>query len=480
MLIVYDANLRHDLFFIDELARRLGVLRRQRSLTEDERNVLDFMQRPPAGGRQRSRRLPGSITGGATANLCEISLPYAHLPEGASTLEALTRETSLLPCRVDPRPGGFVELLPYCRDDVNLREDEFVRIVAQRGVAVMAMRVQGNPGLFQPGRRSLPGLVLVSFDDPGPDEVKQMHRLARRLFDLKETSPRSAAEREARSIIMANEEAGRLYRRRQLPRGFSGGSIIYAADLIIRPRYLRQAHLTNDDLLLPCVADPGAEGAIEHRPYWQVTGEPPPAGEPIDAVPAEAPAAELEAIRADSPLLVVSAAAPVLEVEAIRAESPLAVVSEVAEARTAPIPQRAVARLRSPFLLALLFLAGGMGAVVLAVGLVWLFALRAHEKIELSNARVSRSIGLLVTVDYELRHLKLDPENRYYLTARPRNGGSESRILVDFDPAQGTLTTMLPFGPFAARTEYELYIEVEQINAPGARERVSNIVTVAP
>src|SRR5262245_41639125 len=152
-LITFDAARRHDLVFLDRMISRVSALRGQHSLTADEENVLNLTSAPPDKSRWQRWELPQSLTEGVKVFLCELPLYFSRLPYGSDTRDRPGRELSLLPCRA--RPNGGVELLPYTLVDLHRREDEFVRLVAQKGVRLTATRVQANSALYAPGTRSL-------------------------------------------------------------------------------------------------------------------------------------------------------------------------------------------------------------------------------------------------------------------------------------------------------------------------------------
>src|SRR5262249_6649630 len=155
------------------------------------------------------------------------------------------------------------------------------RLAANGGVQRTAVRVQANRLLYGPGRyASLPALVLISFEEETPRSLAHLEELADRLYELKERTPRDAAERAARDAILAHQEQPAPRRRARLPPGFTGRRVVYAADFWIRRRYLRKGYLT-DERRIPCVAEPGDEGAIEMLPYWdpQLKGTLPDRGE---------------------------------------------------------------------------------------------------------------------------------------------------------------------------------------------------------
>src|SRR5262249_39608173 len=157
----------------------------------------------------------------------------------------------------------------YRVKDIEQTHENWVRCVARRGVPVTAALVQANNRLFEPGREPLPATTLFTFDKHIPDRDAWLDQMARRVFRLKTEEPQNDDEAEVAQLT--GEGRARMYRRVELPSSFTGGPTVYAADLIICPWFLRDGCLR--DRLLPCVAEPGEEGAFEHLPYWDPTGE---------------------------------------------------------------------------------------------------------------------------------------------------------------------------------------------------------------
>ncbi len=152
-----------------------------------------------------------------------------------------------------------------------------LRGVVEGGTPVNAYVVQANEALFRPGETSLPCLVLFSFQPEVSRDAAYMRSLARRVFSLKNTQ---AQTDDARAVThLTTDERAVPYRRRALPFSFTDGSTIYCADLWVKPSYLPQPFLTGS--LLPCLAEPGAEGGLELIPAWLLAspdgGTPPPA-----------------------------------------------------------------------------------------------------------------------------------------------------------------------------------------------------------
>lgn len=138
--------------------------------------------------------------------------------------------------------------------------------LASTGEPVWAALVQANSMLFQPGNIDLPCLVLFSFE-PAGGHLDYMQRLAAGVFDLKETRQNDPDLRYVANLV-TNERAYK-YRRRILPISFTGGPIVYCADLIVVRSCLPTGYLTAR--ILPCIAQPGEKGAIELLP-WTIAG----------------------------------------------------------------------------------------------------------------------------------------------------------------------------------------------------------------
>lgn len=139
--------------------------------------------------------------------------------------------------------------------------------LAQNGVPISAVLVQANGNLFRPGSIDLPCLVLFSFE-PAAAHLGYMRQLAQGVFALKETEQTDPDLRYVANLV--TDERAFKYRRRKLPVSFTGGPTVYCADLWINRSYLPSGYL--DQAVLPCMAEPGADGALELLPWWIAAG----------------------------------------------------------------------------------------------------------------------------------------------------------------------------------------------------------------
>lgn len=137
------------------------------------------------------------------------------------------------------------------------------RAIVVSGVPVQAVIVQANKDMFRKGFEELPCEVLFSFDKALNENPSTLINLADKVYALKGTKP-SKPDEYAVSKLVTNELAVR-HRRRLLPPSFTGDRVVYAADLFIESRFLRDGYLT--DRVLPCFAEEGDTGGIELVPY---------------------------------------------------------------------------------------------------------------------------------------------------------------------------------------------------------------------
>jgi hypothetical protein len=164
--------------------------------------------------------------------------------------------------------GGILLLLGAYRLSPLLRNYRYYRRargVLQSGIPVQAVVVQANRDLFQPGTGSRFSLVLFSFEET-PGYLERLRELARRMGELKGTQPSEPDLQEVSRIVDASEQRGMQYRRRRLPLSFTGGAVVYVADLVVVHSRLRQGYLDRPVLL--CLAEPGDEGGLEQIPDW--------------------------------------------------------------------------------------------------------------------------------------------------------------------------------------------------------------------
>jgi len=143
---------------------------------------------------------------------------------------------------------------------------------AGRAVPVMAFPLMVNSLLRRPGLDRAPGLFLISFD-PRAD-VRFMTELAERVGGG-ESSGMTADDYDFCAGLMADEEY-RVYRRRKIPPGLTGATVVYAVDLVVSPLLLPGKCISDQMPLVPCMAEPGDDGRVMQVPYWLVAGTPPP------------------------------------------------------------------------------------------------------------------------------------------------------------------------------------------------------------
>jgi hypothetical protein len=232
--------------------------------TRAEKELKDFM-REPATGRPAHQSIPKSLSEGALAEFAEFLMPYRHIPSDVNVFDI---NQGMLPCLAEPEEGGAIEVQRLTWDLIEERQEQRIDHLRQReGVVVHAVRAQANHALFEPGPTDLPALVLFTFDREVERDRDYLHELATRLFDLKSREANNADEARAQEIILANERMALYHRRARLPRGFTGGPDVYAADFWFHRSYLPGGHLVSQrDRVVRCIAEPGDTGGIEHMP----------------------------------------------------------------------------------------------------------------------------------------------------------------------------------------------------------------------
>lgn len=501
VVITFDSEHRHDLLFLHRLVSRLCILRgkSKQKRTGDEDTVHEILSQAPSSGEGRRWELPRSLTDGVQVYLCEARLPHDLIPVGMR-YDDWRRELTMLPCRAQPRRHGQIEMLRYRLKEIEATHDRWVRCVAKRGVPVTAALVQANNRLFEPGREPLPALVLITFDRDIPNLDDYLSELAQRVFRLKEEDPRDAEERYVAELT--RDERAAMYRRRRLPEKFTGGPVVYAADLIICPWYLRDGCLR--ERLLPCIAEPGDEGAIEHLPHWDPQGAETsgalldvlPAENPVDELPEVLPAEDAKPRPAAPPAGNSDAATgysdrplPVLrsgpvgrgpEPERRPRKKQTAAVEEPPEDQPEkPSPQRLLLVLGVGAAVSLLLLCG-----VGTLGAWWWLstaAARPGRWVTLSNPRQQPRMGMVgrVTVDYSFAGGGPATGARYTLVIRSLRDGQTMNHLLQMPRPNGTIDVTFILRPAVGIQDgpYEMHVEAEFLDRPGVRTRISNTVT---
>lgn len=254
----------HDLLLLTRISFRLGALADDENAprTREEQRLRNFIMKERPGQPQRWL-IPASLTEGAGAEYAEFAVPYTCIPQDSSLFEI---NQGMLPCLAQPGQGGAVKAQPYSWESIEARQAQRIELVLRRGgVIVQAVRVQANHALYEPGTTDLPGLVLFSFDEEAAGDLRYLLRLADQLYDLKTAQPENEAEARAQAIIRASEKQAYYHRREQLPKGFTGGRVVYAADLWFHRTFLPGRHLIQgENRPLRCIAEPGEKGAVEH------------------------------------------------------------------------------------------------------------------------------------------------------------------------------------------------------------------------
>jgi hypothetical protein len=432
-----DPGLRDDVCFLYQLRGRILRLDRTDPVDEDEERVQRLSQARPGAAEGRRRELPRRFTGGARVFVTDTCFRLTYLPDGGPDLHPW-RDNVLLPCWASPEPGVGFEVLPYTAEHRRRRQEQFLQRLAGRAVSTTAALVQANPLLFQRGEETLPALVLVTFEEGLANRERLLLRLAREAYDLKEYRPRNADERLVADIILANEQGAAYHHREPLPRGFTGGPVVYAADLWLFRPYLLHGRLDEGEKLLPVLAEPGPRGGIELLP------------------PAARAALE--------------AAVPVAELAEPDAGALEAVVLDEA-------PRAAALRRRGRGLWP--WLAGGLALLLLAVlgmlAAVMLLWPGAENLVVLSNVQVRGPFLGKATYQVDYRFTaNPDPSARYFLVAESSVSGQRVESGIAPAPAQGTARVTV-FQPVGMATRLQFHVEEDR---PGkGRRRVSKMLS---
>jgi hypothetical protein len=217
-------------------------------------------------GKYNRWPIPDYLTDGVAAELAEFAVPYGTLPPDATVFDV---NQGMLPCLVRPGEGGEIEPQTYTWEDIDRRQDQRVEQMREKGgVFVNAVNVQANSEMYQPGETSLPGLVIFTFDREVEKKRRYLHELADRFYALKGEEADDEDEERVKAIIEASEREAKYHRRHRLPKGFTGGPTIYAADIWYHRPYLpnRQLGGIKPDRSIRCIAEPGETGGLEHAP----------------------------------------------------------------------------------------------------------------------------------------------------------------------------------------------------------------------
>jgi hypothetical protein len=274
LALTFDPVRRHDLIWIFKLRGTVTRMGSDPAANGDERIVKSALEKDWDVARGRIVQLPSSFTGGVEAYLWDVEVPLRHLPDGVDT--SPYRENSLLPCRADLHNRRAVRGLPYTRPMRDQRPEQFIRALQPRGVHLTAALVQANNGLWQAGQETLPGCVLISFERLS-GMMPYLHKLAERAGQVKSRQRvRNRDEQFVHDALWEGEKAAVFHRRYRLPRGFTGGPVVYMVDLWMYRPFLRNGKL-GTVRQFPVLAEPGDQGGIELLPFRNPYAFDPPA-----------------------------------------------------------------------------------------------------------------------------------------------------------------------------------------------------------
>jgi hypothetical protein len=358
------------------------------------------------------------------------------------------------------------------------QEDKVRRLERHGGVRLPAVLVQANPYLYErEPDHDLPCLVLISFDDDLPGGVEFLRRLAADAFALKGVRAHSPEACEVQDVLKASDERAVRNRRCRLPAAFADGRVVYAADLWLHRPYLRRGYLSGERVL-KVIAEPGANGAVEHLPHDARVRV--PAGTPADYDVPEArderpaPRRDRDDRRSDD--------------RDDRRRDDRDDRPRYRDERDDRSASRRRRRLDDPeeggggrtALIVTLIVGGVLLLALLAVVGVW-WALRggpSASTVTLSNPRRSIGFGLQQTyqIDYTVATHKTVPAGQVFAVFTARNGQTTEQQV--FGPMFGNGTLTLTLVGFAGGP-WDVHLEVQPIGQPNqARTRISNTVTL--
>ena len=136
--------------------------------------------------------------------------------------------------------------------------------IGRYGIPVTTMLVQANDSLCRPGTLNAAGLVFFTFDPVVNEDSVLLRSLANEAVGLKNGETLSIDELRVSGIV--SERNIEVDRRRILPKSFTSGAEIFAADLWIVRSRLKNRRITEP--FLTCLIEPGEHGGIELVPWW--------------------------------------------------------------------------------------------------------------------------------------------------------------------------------------------------------------------
>ena len=202
------------------------------------------------------REIPVDLTDGVQMFTASALLSRNKVPKGFTFWHPDHR---LLPCRMNPKSTGPVFIDEYRKSQVRRRYRDRIKVLEKVGFPVLAMRIGANHELYGPGDEDRHGMVAITFEDVS---IEFLLRIRERLYELRTST--LATDDEMKWQRRFDDLRVRLYSREPIPPSLTEGIQFYHCDLLIRRACLPRGYLRFEtDVLLPCLAEPGEEGALE-------------------------------------------------------------------------------------------------------------------------------------------------------------------------------------------------------------------------
>jgi hypothetical protein len=144
-----------------------------------------------------------------------------------------------------------------------------VKDFVAEALPVFAYPLMVNGALLKPGgKSSLPGLVLISFD-----ETISAQDMAKLIVELTDPPAEWTAEDRSFASGLFEDMDFQRHRRRQVPLSVTGGREVFACDLMMDPRFLLGGFITESFPVVPCLAERGPSGRIIQLAWWILTDD---------------------------------------------------------------------------------------------------------------------------------------------------------------------------------------------------------------
>ncbi len=172
-----------------------------------------------------------------------------------------------------PEPPVYLEASPAAAIVLGVvvllylkRRTEYKRL--RKAVPVWATIVMANKAIFEPGKGDIwPALVLVTFDESLNEDPPLMAAVVQRLFMIRSSNTAPTELKQNVGAILKERPISQEGHRCRLPEEVIEGVEVYAVDLFIHRKYLKEGYLTPESGRLLCLIEPGDQGAIWHLPH---------------------------------------------------------------------------------------------------------------------------------------------------------------------------------------------------------------------